>query len=146
MVAQNRPRAHHPPDVGKPEEPVVGLVVETEPDFLAHLCQASGVGVDRALGFSGGPGGVKDEGARFGIERQRGRIFRLFGEERAIANYYGTNAGRDLVEKEKLSAAAFQVAGREEETRAGILHAVEMAPAPKPAKIGTTVNPALKQP
>ena len=45
------------------------LMVERQPDLLAHLRQASGVGVDRAFRFAGGAGGVEDEGAVLGIER-----------------------------------------------------------------------------
>ena len=73
VVAQNAPRPHHPADVGEPEEAVVRAVVERQPDFLAHLRQASGMGVDGALGFARGARGVQNEGAGFRIERQRRR-------------------------------------------------------------------------
>ena len=40
VIAQDAPRPHHPADIGEPEEAVVGLMVEGQPDFLARLGQA----------------------------------------------------------------------------------------------------------
>ena len=64
VIAQDRPRAHHPADVGEPEEEVVVAMVEAEPDLLADLRQASGVGVHGALRFAGGARGVQDQAGR----------------------------------------------------------------------------------
>src|SRR5437763_403207 len=71
MIAQNRPRAHNPSDIGQPEKTIVFAMVEAEPDFLAHLRQTSGVRMYRALRLAGGPAGIQDERAMLRIERQR---------------------------------------------------------------------------
>ena len=60
------PGAHHPADVGEPEEEVALPEVHGVADLFSHGGEAARVGVDRALGLSRRARGVEDEGARLG--------------------------------------------------------------------------------
>ena len=62
VVPDQRPRPHHPADVGDPEEPVGRLLVEAEVDLLGALREDARVGVDDPLRLAGGPGGVQQHG------------------------------------------------------------------------------------
>ena len=81
MVAEDAPGSHHPADVGKPEEAVVVAVIEREPDLLAHLREAPGVGMHRAFRLAGSAGSIEDESACIGIERCGWRGGRLVRQE-----------------------------------------------------------------
>ena len=51
VIAEDSPRAHHPPDVCHPEKPVAILVIEAEPDFFRNLSQSARMRVNHSFGF-----------------------------------------------------------------------------------------------
>src|SRR3954471_3273289 len=68
MVPDDRPRAHHPADVRKPEESVVGLVIKGQVDLFTHLREATSVCMNRALWPSGSSRCVQNERQGLRIE------------------------------------------------------------------------------
>ncbi len=59
VVADQRPRPHHPSDVGDPEEPVCGLVVERKEDFFRRLDEPASVCEDDTVRFACCPESVQ---------------------------------------------------------------------------------------
>ena len=58
--AADRPRSHHPAKIGIPKERVIVMQIEAVRQIVRRLDRKSGMDMQRALGFSGGAGGVND--------------------------------------------------------------------------------------
>ncbi len=56
----DQPGTHHPAEIRQPEDGVVLLHVEAIGEVMCRLDRETGVGMDRPLGPSRRPGGVKD--------------------------------------------------------------------------------------
>ena len=68
VIADQGPWAHHPADVGDPEEAVGGFQIEAEVEFLRALHLDAGVGVDDAFGLAGGSRRVEEHRLLAGIQ------------------------------------------------------------------------------
>ena len=67
--AADRPRTHHPAEVGEPAQRVAGPQVERVGEVLGGLDREAAVDVDRALRPAGGPRGVDDHVRGLGVGR-----------------------------------------------------------------------------
>ena len=65
--AADRPRAHHPADVGEPEQAIVLAHVEAVGHVLGRLHRKATVHVHRALGLARGAAGVDDHEGVVGV-------------------------------------------------------------------------------
>jgi len=78
---EDEPGAHHPADVGVPEDRVIGPDVEPVRHVLRGLDREAAVHVNRALRLAGGARRVDDHQRVFGVELMRGRVARLILEQ-----------------------------------------------------------------
>ena len=67
----DRPGAHHPAEVGEPEEAVAGAEVEVVGEVLRGLDREAAVDMDRPLGPAGRPGRVDEHERGLGVDVAR---------------------------------------------------------------------------
>ena len=79
----DRPRAHHPAEVGEPEQRVARPQVEGVGEVLGGLDREAAVDVDRALRLAGRPGGVDEHVGRLGVGGRGGLRLDVVEQARA---------------------------------------------------------------